>query len=105
MGPLTDPGDPFESFFIRQLFRFFEIVFNSTYIYTHILVTAFIAPRPTWTDLLGHFTTSFVLFHFLLVDSFAVALIGRQPCQPASVVVPLIPRIMKLINETNTARP
>lgn len=103
MGPLTDPGDPFESFFIRQLFRFFEIVFNSTYIYTHILVTAFIAPRPTWTDLLGHFTTSFVLFHFLLVDSFA--LIGRQPCQPASVVVPLIPRIMKLINETNTARP
>lgn len=94
MGPLTDP-----------LFRFFEIVFNSTYIYTHILVTAFIAPRPTWTDLLEHFTTSFVLFHFLLVDSFALALIGRQPCQPASVVVPLIPRIMKLINETNTARP
>lgn len=57
MGPLMDP-----------LFRFFEIVFNSTYIYTHILVTAFIAPRPTWTDLLGHFTTSFVLFHFLLVS-------------------------------------
>lgn len=111
--------DPFQSFLIRQLFRFvspfnaFAKSFvktspsNSTYIYIHTALSCTFIRLQLLERLKKDlpFSLRFHLsYSILLVDSFARPTTSIRSDR-ASVVVPLIPRIMKLINRMNTARP